>query len=144
MLSCLRTLLDAHSAVADDARRQCVEECLECAAVCIACADACLSEGENVELKRCIRLNLDCASICRATGDITLRQCETDLEILKAQLQSCTLACKHCRIECEKNTPEREYCEACAGACRRCEEACSALLRELGSSGLERPEHYSG
>ncbi|HEX6041624.1 four-helix bundle copper-binding protein [Longimicrobium sp.] len=111
---------------------ECIQECFACAQACTSCADACLGEQAHVEhLVRCIRLNLDCADVCDATGRVLSRQTEADPGVIRAQLQSCAVACKACGDECARHAEGMgmEHCRVCAEACRRCEEACTRLLR---------------
>jgi len=106
---------------------KCVDACFNCVEACITCADACLAEDTRAELLRCIRLDQDCADICSTTGRMISRQSETDWTLLRAQLQTCVLACRQCAAECEKHS-QHEHCKVCAAACRACEEACTAVL----------------
>jgi hypothetical protein len=107
----------------------CIDDCFDCAQACTACADACLAEEELGRLRRCIRLDLDCADICGATGRVISRHSETDLRVVRAQLQACALACELCAVECESH--RHGHCEHCAVACRRCQRACTELLEAL-------------
>jgi hypothetical protein len=106
---------------------QCVDACFACVEACTNCADACLAEDTRDELLRCIRIDQDCADICGATGRLITRQLETDWTLLRAQLQTCVLACRQCAAECDKHT-QHEHCQMCAAACRECEQACEAVL----------------
>ncbi len=84
---------------------------------------------------RCIRLNLDCADICETTGKVLLRQTETDVTVLRAQLQACAAACRACGGECQSHAEgmDMEHCRVCAESCRRCAEACEKLLASLAA-----------
>ena len=109
----------------------CIEACFDCAQACLACSDACLGEAEPASLVRCIRLTLDCDDVCDVTGRLLSRQTEPDWAVLRAQVQSCLLACHACAIECERHGEYHEHCRLCAAACRRCEDACARLLSAL-------------
>ncbi len=114
----------------------CIEACFDCAQSCTSCADACLGEQEHLpHLVRCIRLNLDCADICEATGRVLLRQTETDVTVLRAQLEACAAACRACGDECQRHAEGMgmEHCRVCAESCRRCAEACEKLLATLAA-----------
>ena len=131
----IREMLETHAqptGVDLDARVRCIEACSECAAVCTSCADANLSESGLPELIRCIRLCLDCADICGATGRIVARQTASDVGAVRAAVQGCVVACRASREECERHAEHHEHCRICAQMCRRCEEACDALLASIG------------
>lgn len=117
-----QTQFDAQALVA------CIQACFDCGQTCTACADACLSESMVQELTHCIRLNLDCADICTTTGRILARQTKPELEVIRAQLQSCLQACKACGSECRRHAHHHQHCAVCAEACQRCEDACNRLL----------------
>lgn len=108
----------------------CIDACLECAQACTACADACLSEDMVTELTKCIRTNLDCADICETTARILSRHTGYDANLTRTILDACRTACASCAEECEKHTMH-EHCTVCAESCRRCEQACAALLESL-------------
>jgi hypothetical protein len=131
----IREILQAHahpSAIDLDARVRCIEACSECAAACTSCADADLSESDLPEMVRCIRLCLDCADVCDATGRIVTRQTATDTGVVGAAVQACVVACRASEEECKRHAEHHEHCRICAQVCRRCEEACDALLVSIG------------
>ena len=105
----------------------CVDACFECVEAATTCADACLAEETRDELLRCIRIAQDCADICSTAGRMVTRQLETDWTLLRAQLQTCVLACRQCAAECENHT-QHDHCKVCADACHKCEQACQAVL----------------
>lgn len=107
---------------------QCIEACFDCTQACIACADACLGEADPKVLTRCIRLNQDCATICSTTGAILSRQTEPEPTVVRAVLQACAVTCKQCAAECGQHAQVMKHCDACADACRGCEQACTRLL----------------
>ena len=104
-------MLQSHPspAIGGDALAACIRACVDCAQACTACADACLGEQDPKALVRCIRLDLDCADLCDVTGRIVSRQTAFDHELAAAALQ------------------------ACATACRRCEQACNTLMSQLAA-----------
>lgn len=119
-----------------NALTECISACFECAQVCTACADACLGETEHAgHLNHCIRLNADCADICATTGRMMIRQTQPDLGVIRAQLQSCLIACQACGDECQKHAEGMgmKHCEVCAESCRRCEAACQKMLDGLSA-----------
>ena len=101
-----------------------------CAKICTICTDACVGEKDET-LTRCIRLNQDCADICETTGRLLSRQTETDVNILRSQLQACVVACRDCGEECKKHAEKYEHCRICADICFQCEEVCNSLLAAL-------------
>jgi hypothetical protein len=109
----------------------CIDACHECAQACTACADACLGEQTVADLATCIRANLDCADVCYATGTVVSRQTGSDAQVVQAVLESCVLSCRACGHECASHADMHEHCRVCADSCRRCEQACQALLAAL-------------
>ena len=101
-----------------------------CGNICTICADACIGEKDEA-LIRCIRLNQDCADICETTGRLLSRQTETDVNILRSQLQACVVACRDCGEECKKHAEKYKHCQICADICFQCEEDCNNLLAAL-------------
>jgi hypothetical protein len=130
----VREMLSTHPDVQGstaDKLLQCIEECYSCAQTCTACADACLAESMVDQLRQCIRLNLDCADICAATGAMGSRRTGSNVEVLRAAIQTCAKACRVCGQECERHAGEHEHCRICANSCKRCAEACEAALAEV-------------
>lgn len=107
---------------------ECITACMACEQACVACADACLSEKMVDQLRACIRLNQDCADICTSTGRVLSRLTSPDFELVKAQVELMTLACRKCGDECDKHASMHEHCRVCAEGCRACEQACSKFL----------------
>jgi hypothetical protein len=130
----IREMLETHPAPKGDldALARCIESCGDCAAVCTSCADADLGESGVQDLIRCIRACLDCADVCAATGRIVARQTATDVGVVRAVLESCLVACRACRAECERHAAHHEHCRVCAEVCSRCEQACEELLASIG------------
>ncbi|GAA2624296.1 four-helix bundle copper-binding protein [Dactylosporangium fulvum] len=102
-----------------------------CAETCTACADACLGEEMVERLVRCARLDLDCADICTATARVLTRQTGFDVNLVRAQLEACAVACRVCADECTKHAAMHQHCRICAESCRRCEQACRDMLSAL-------------
>ena len=102
-----------------------------CALACTTCADACLAEGMVSELRRCIRTDLDCADVGTTTLRLLSRRTETDLTLVRAQLQACVIACRTCGEECETHADMHEHCRVCAEACGACEQVCTDLLAAM-------------
>jgi hypothetical protein len=110
---------------------KCIEECYNCSQTCTACADACLGEEMVQQLTQCIRLNLDCANICNATGAMASRRTGSNVDVLRAAVQACLLACRACGEECGRHAEMHQHCQICAEACRNCADACEAALPEI-------------
>ena len=91
-----------------------IEEAYSCAQACTACADACLAESMVEQLRECIRLNLDCADMCAAAGAMASRRTGRNVEVLRAAIQACEVACRRCGQECERHASEHEHCRICA------------------------------
>lgn len=108
-----------------------VEALIECASICTQCADACLSEQDVKVMVKCIRLDLDCADICSSTSRVLARQTAYDASVTRAVLEACVQVCKACGAECEHHGHHMAHCKICAETCRRCEQACSALLDSI-------------
>jgi hypothetical protein len=130
-----KEMLEAHPWAAPmdrDLLARCIDECLACLQTCTACADADLAEEDVTEMRRCIRLCLDCADVCDATLRLLSRQTEYLAATARAQVASCWELCAICARECERHAEHHEHCRICGEVCRRCEQACSALLDEIG------------
>jgi Domain of Unknown Function (DUF326) len=78
---------------------------------------------------------LNCSDVCATTGRIVSRQTEFEPAMARAALQACAEACRLCDEECETHAREMnmEHCRVCAEACRRCEDACNRALSAVGS-----------
>lgn len=109
-----------------------IDAAVACAQSCTACADACLAEDMVAELRECIRTDLDCADICATTAAVLSRRTGSNLDVVKAQLEACRIACATCAEECESHAEMHEHCRICAQACSRCEQACADLLAAIG------------
>jgi hypothetical protein len=108
---------------------RCIEACSDCAEACTQCADDCLSEQSVQELTKCVRLNLDCTDVCTTTGRVVSRQTGYDASVTRAVLGACIATCRSCCDECKLHGEHgMRHCEVCAAECRRCEQACQALL----------------
>ena len=103
----------------------------DCAQACAADIDADLSEHDLAEMVKCIRLCLNCADVCTATGGVISRPGAYDADVTMPLLQACVAICQSCGDECERHAQHHEHCRVCAGACRRCEQACRELLGAL-------------
>lgn len=134
-MSTIDQLLSTHPLALDDAYRaalaECIAACLECSQACTSCADACLNESSPGDMVRCITSCLDCADVCAATGSVLSRLGDRDLALVRAQVEACRTACGARAVECEQHAAMHEHCAVCAEVCRRCEQACAALLAML-------------
>lgn len=95
-----------------------------CSLFCTSCADACLAEA--MDMRQCIRVCADCADVCAATARLAVRRSGQDIQMLRAQLETCIRACELCAAECERH--EHEHCKLCAQMCRECAADCRKAL----------------
>jgi hypothetical protein len=100
----------------------------DCAQACTACASACLSEERITALRKSIKNSLDCADLCEATARMLSQGGAYDVDLIRAQIRTCTEVCVRSAEECER----RGRGPACVEAAHRCVESCPALLAELG------------
>jgi hypothetical protein len=127
-----RDVLAAHpTAKMSTELAEALEAIVDCAQTCSSCSDACLGEPECGDLRRCIRICLDCADVCDVTARLLLRQTESDLRLVRTQVEVCVEACRVCAEECERHAEGHKHCEICARACRRAEQAATRLLQSL-------------
>jgi len=127
-------MLQAHpksTAISENVLAECIEACFECLQTCIACADACIGEDTESSLAECIQANLDCADTCDATGRILSRLGRSAPARVRTQVQACFEACQVCEGHCRNHADEHGHCRICAETCRRCKEACEAVLAAL-------------
>lgn len=110
---------------------ECINALVECADVCNCCADACLGEEKVQNLIKCIRVNLDCADICQTTARILSRQTEVVPQLLRAQVESCAVACRVCMQECEIHSEMYQHCRICRSVCQNSEKICQELISRL-------------
>ena len=133
-MSYIRQMFESHphDPSSDHAKSvECITACYACHETCNACADACLSEDDVTHQVACIRKNMDCADVCLATAKVVSRITATDKKLVGDLLRACITACEHCAEECGKHSEMMKHCAICAEACRRCEDACAALLESL-------------
>ncbi|GMM92735.1 four-helix bundle copper-binding protein [Qipengyuania sp. MTN3-11] len=95
-----------------------------CSLFCTSCADA--DVAEEMDMQQCIRNCLDCADVCASTARLAVRRTAQNIEVLRAQLELCILACETCADECEKH--DNPHCAKCAEMCRECAADCRKAL----------------
>ncbi len=95
-----------------------------CSLFCTSCADACVAEA--MDMRDCIRACLDCADVCAATARLAVRRSSQNIEMLRAQIETCIAACDLCAAECERH--EHEHCKLCMTMCRECADDCRKAL----------------
>ena len=98
-----------------------------CSLFCTSCADACVAE--DMDMAQCIRNCLDCADVCAATARLATRRTAQNIEVLRAQLETCIKACETCAAECEGH--DNPHCQLCAKMCRECAEDCRKALTKV-------------
>lgn len=122
---------DAELAVDPATLANAIEAFLACAAACTACSSACLAEPEVADLRDCIATDDVCAAVCIATATVAARLTKGSYAILRAQLESCVVACRACGAECASHAEHHAHCAACAEACDHAAEVASALIERL-------------
>ncbi|WP_461480148.1 four-helix bundle copper-binding protein [Mycobacterium sp. HUMS_1102779] len=55
-----------------------------------------------------------------------------DASLKRSVLEACAAACKACEDVCEGHGSRYEHCRVCAEVCRRCEKACREMTKSLG------------
>ena len=95
-----------------------------CSLFCTSCADACVAE--EMDMRGCSRTCLDCADVCGATVRLAVRRTSQDIEMLRAQVETCIKACDLCAAEGERHADE--HCKLCATMCRECAQDCHKAL----------------
>ncbi|MCV0382275.1 MAG: four-helix bundle copper-binding protein [Erythrobacter sp.] len=125
----LQDMISRHPQV-DDTTEELVlaaRHAMLCSLFCTSCADA--DVAENGDMQQCIRNCLDCADVCAATARLAVRRTARNVEVLRAQLELCILACETCVAECEKH--DHPHCTKCAEMCRECAADCRKALPEV-------------
>lgn len=123
----LSKMIAAHPDVKGDVNEALVtaaRHAMLCSLFCTSCADACVAE--DMDMRGCIRTCLDCAEVCAATARLAVRRASQDIEMLRAQVETCIRACELCAAECERH--DHEHCRLCAFMCRECVEDCRKAL----------------
>ena len=122
----LQKMIDAHPQVQDKTEELILtaRHAMLCSLFCTSCADACVAE--EMDMAQCIRNCLDCADVCTATARLATRRTAQNIEVLRAQLETCIKACETCATECEKH--DNEHCKLCAQMCRECADDCRKAL----------------
>ena len=106
----------------DEKLQACIDECTECFQICTSTVSHCLAEGgRHVEAAH-LRLLLDCAEICRTSADFMLRGSTLHAETCRA----CAVACERCAESCSAFAGDAAM-ERCAEACRRCAASCREM-----------------
>jgi hypothetical protein len=95
-----------------------------CSLFCSSCADACVAE--EMDMTQCIRSCLDCADICAATAHVAVRRSGRNVDVLRAQVETCIRACELCAEECARH--DHDHCRLCAEMCRECARDCREAL----------------
>ena len=122
----LEKMIAAHPQVQDETEELVLaaRHAMLCSLFCTSCADACTAE--EMDMAQCIRNCLDCADVCAATARLAVRRTAQNIELLRAQLETCITACETCAAECEQH--DNPHCTLCAKMCRECAEDCRRAL----------------
>ena len=105
-----------------------IDACLNCLQTCTACADSDLIEDDVDAMRACIALCQTCADICDATARVLSRSGQWDQQVVRPLLEACVRACTTCGEECDRHAEHHRHCAVCADACRKCIQACGAVL----------------
>lgn len=126
----LLKMIGAHPDVRGDVNEALVtaaRHAMLCSLFCTSCADA--SIAEQMDMRSCIRTCLDCAEVCAAAARLAVRRSSQDIEMLRAQIETCIKACGICAAECERHA--HEHCKLCASMCRECADDCRKALPSI-------------
>ena len=127
----LRSHPGYHGGVDEEALAACIDAVAECATACTACVDACLADDDPSRLRATIRADQDCADVCSTTATVLSRRTEPDVNVLRALLEACRVACRRSVDAASEHADRNDHCRVCTGAARRAEDACTTLLRRL-------------
>ena len=114
----------------DGMMQACAKACSDCQRACDSCATHCthsLHEGKKEHLTTVMSCQ-DCATVCVAAAQIVSRGGPHSVLICEC----CEKACDQCGTACEK-FPDDKHMKSCAEECRRCEKACLAMIKHMGS-----------
>jgi hypothetical protein len=67
----------------------------------------------------------------RRDGAMAVRRTGSNVEVLRAVIDACALACRRCGEECRSHAGHHEHCRICAEACERCASACEEALQDV-------------
>jgi hypothetical protein len=105
-----------------------IDACLSCLQSCTSCADSDLAEQDVDEMARCIALCVTCADVCDITARLLSRPAHWEPFVVHRALQACVRTCTDSADECAKHAPHHRHCAICEQVCRRCIDACNAVL----------------
>ncbi len=122
----LQKMIEAHPQVQDETGELILaaRHAMLCSLFCTSCADACVAE--DMDMAQCIRNCLDCADVCAATARLASRRTAQNIDVLRAQIETCIKACETCAAECGGH--DNPHCQLCATMCRECADDCRKAL----------------
>jgi SAM-dependent methyltransferase len=94
--------------------------------------NACLSETWSLSCQSASAPISTAPTSARLYGAVISRDTGYDANITRSVLEACRVVCRSCAAECERHAGMHDHCGICAEACRRCEQACAAVLDGLG------------
>lgn len=115
-----------------------IDACRQCVQACTTCADADLVEKDIDELRECIALCLNCAEVCDVTARLLSRPAHWDQFVVDRLLQACVRVCTNSAEECARHAHHHRHCAICAKVCRKCVQACAALLDDETFEQLQK------
>ncbi|MCP2337746.1 four-helix bundle copper-binding protein [Actinomadura rupiterrae] len=110
-----------------------IDSLLECQGAVTACAAAMLDATDTAGLMPAVRRDMDCADVVEATQRVLTRADTTDMNLLRAQLAACAVACEHSHELCSRHAAQHDFCRICAEATRNCMQMCRRLINELSN-----------
>jgi hypothetical protein len=104
----------------NDAKNECIENCLDCHKTCLQMAmNHCLETGGKHVEPAHFRLMINCAEICQTSANFMLSG--SDLHHLTCGV--CAEVCGRCADDCARVGDMDE----CVRACRKCAESCAKM-----------------
>ena len=105
----------------------CIEACTWAELACLACAEMCLNDLAHEDLSLCVQLSLDCAEICWTTRKFVTDALVVAPQLVREQLDQCSLACAACAAECRRHAASLSELATCEQTCARCEQLCRSM-----------------
>ncbi len=125
----LHKMVDAHPQVQDKTEdvTLAARQAMLCSLSCTSCAIACVAEDRA--MTPCIRNCLDCADVCAATARLAVRRTAQNIDLLRAQMKVCIMACETCAEECAGH--DAPHCQVCAKMFREYADDCRNALSQV-------------
>lgn len=102
----------------------CIEHCLDSHRLCLETSTYAVKRGGALETAEMIAMLNDCAELCQATANSMLRESPLHQVLCRA----CAEACERCAQACSAHGSDAQMAR-CAQACRTCAEGCRQMSR---------------